>query len=40
MEGAKTLFRFSEFPWTRERIYSKFIENFGSRLQEGSPALP
>jgi hypothetical protein len=32
-EGCKTLFYPSEFPWAREGIYLKFIENLGTRLQ-------
>jgi hypothetical protein len=40
MEGSKILFRSSEFPWARERITSKFIENVGTLPQTDSPALP
>jgi hypothetical protein len=39
MEGPKTLVCFSKFPWARERIPSKFIDNLGTRPQKGSPAL-
>jgi len=39
MEGPKTLFCFSNFPWARERIPSKFVDNLGPRPQNSSPAL-
>ena len=39
MEGPKTLFCFSNFPWARERILSKFVDNLGPRPQNSSPAL-
>ena len=34
MEESKTLFCSSKFPWARERIYSKFIHNLGTRPQK------
>jgi len=40
MEGSNTLFCSSKFPWARERISLKFIENVGTRPQTGLPALP
>jgi len=40
MEDSKTLFCFSKFPWMRDTISSKLIENFGTRPQNLSPALP
>jgi hypothetical protein len=39
MKDSKTQFCCSEFPWARERISPKIIENFGMRSQKGSPAL-
>ena len=39
MEGSKTLFCSSDFPLERERIYSKFINNYDTPLQKGSPTL-
>ena len=39
-EDSKTLFCSSKFPWTRERISSKFVHNWGTRPQKGSSALP
>jgi len=40
MEGSKTLFCSSKFPWARERISStKFIDNLGTRPKKGSPDL-
>jgi len=38
MEGSKTLVWSSEFPWARERNYSKLIDNLGRRLRKVSPA--
>ena len=35
---SKTFFS-SKFPWTRERISSKCIDNLGRRPQNGSPSL-
>jgi hypothetical protein len=40
MEGSKILFPSSEFPWAREKITSKFIENVGTLPQTYSPSLP
>ena len=31
MEGSKILFYSSKFPWARERNFSKFIDNKGTR---------
>ena len=31
MEHSRTFFFSSKFPWTRERIHSKFIDHFGAR---------
>jgi len=39
VEDSKTLFCPSKFPWARGRIYSKFVDNLGTRPQKGSPAL-
>jgi hypothetical protein len=39
MEDSKTLFWSSKFPWVRERISSKCIDNLGTCPQTGSPAL-
>jgi hypothetical protein len=39
MKDSKTPFCFSKFPWARERISPKIIENLGTRSQKGSPAL-
>ena len=39
MKGPKTLFWSSEFPRAREIISSKFTDNLGRRLQNGSPAV-
>jgi hypothetical protein len=39
MEGTKTLFCSSKFPWAQERISSKFTDNLGTRSQKLSPAL-
>ena len=39
MEGSKTLFCSSKFPWIRERIYSKFIDSLRKRPKKVSPAL-
>ena len=35
IEDSKTLFCSSQFPWTRERISSKFIDNLGMFPQKG-----
>jgi len=37
MEDLKTLFCCSKFPWTRDRISSKLVDNLGTRPKEGSP---
>ena len=37
IEECKTLFCSSKFPWARERISSKFIENLGKGPQRASP---
>ena len=34
-----TLFCTSNFPWALESISYKFIDNFGTHLQKGSPAV-
>jgi hypothetical protein len=34
MEGSKTLFCSSKYPWARERIYSIFIENLDTHPQK------
>ena len=39
MDGSKTLFCSSKFPWEREMISSKFVDNLSTRSQKGSPAL-
>jgi hypothetical protein len=39
MKDAKIPFWSSKFPWAREGISPKIIENFGMRSQKGSPAL-
>jgi len=39
MEQSKTLFCSSKFPWARKTIYSKFINNLGTRPRKVSPAL-
>jgi hypothetical protein len=39
MEGSKTLYCSSKFPWARERDSSKFIDNLSKSPQKGSPAL-
>jgi len=39
MADRKTSFYSSKFPWVRERISSKFIENVAQRHQKLSPAL-
>jgi len=39
MECSITLFWSSKFPWARERISLKFIDNLGMRPQKSSPAL-
>jgi len=38
MVGSNTLFCFSKFPWVRERISSKYVDNLCTRPQKGSPA--
>ena len=38
-EGCKNLLCSSKFPWARERLFSKFTDNLGTRCQKGSPAL-
>ena len=35
MEGSKTLFCSSKFPWELERISSKFIDNLGYAPSKG-----
>jgi hypothetical protein len=40
MKDSKTEFCCSKFPWAREGISPKIIENLGMRSQKGSPALP
>jgi hypothetical protein len=39
MKDSKTPFFCSKFPWERERISPKIIENLGTRSQKGSLAL-
>jgi hypothetical protein len=39
MEGCKTSFCSSKFPWVRDRISSKFIENMVTCPQNFSPTL-
>jgi len=39
MEGSKTIFCSSKFPWACERISSKFIDNLRTRPQKRPPAL-
>jgi len=39
MVRSKTLYCSSRFPWRREIISSKFIDNLDTRPQKGSPAL-
>jgi hypothetical protein len=39
MKDSKTPFCCSKFPWARERISPKIIENLLKRSQKGSPAL-
>jgi hypothetical protein len=34
MEDSKTVFCSSKFPWARERISSKFEDNFGFALKK------
>ena len=34
MEDSKTLLCSSQFPWVRERISSKFIDNLGTCLKK------
>ena len=40
MEKSNMLFYSSKFPWSWERISSKFIGNLGPRLQNVRPAPP
>ena len=39
MEVSETLCGSSKFPWSREKISSKFIDSLGTRAQKLSPAL-
>jgi len=39
MEGFKTLFCSSKFPWAQERISLKFIDILGIHPEKGLPAL-
>ena len=39
MEESKTSFCSLKFPWAREWISSKFVDNLGTRPQKGFPAL-
>jgi hypothetical protein len=39
VKDSKTPFCCSKFPWARERISPKIVENLGKRSQKGSPAL-
>jgi hypothetical protein len=39
MQDSKTPFYRSKFPWARERIYPKIINNLGTSSQKGSLAL-
>jgi len=39
MEDSNSLFFSSKFPWSSERISSKFIDNLGTRPRKGSPDL-
>ena len=39
MEGSKTLYWLSKFPWAYKCISSNFVDNFGKRPQKVSPAL-
>ena len=39
MEESKAMFCFSKFPWARERISLKLIENLGMRPQIDTPTL-
>jgi hypothetical protein len=39
MEGFKTLFFSSKFPWARERIYSKFVDILVTSPEKVPPAL-
>jgi hypothetical protein len=39
MEVSETLCGSSKFPWSRERIPSKFIDSLGTRAHKSSPAL-
>jgi len=34
MEDSKTVFCSSKFPWARERISSKFVDNLGFALKK------
>jgi hypothetical protein len=38
MQHSKVPFRYSEFPWERDIIYPKIINNMGARCQERSPS--
>jgi hypothetical protein len=39
MEGSKTLFGSSKFPWVGKKISSKFTDSLRKRPKKGSPAL-
>jgi hypothetical protein len=39
MEASKILFCSLDFPWARERIFSKYIDNLSTRPQKASPSL-
>ena len=39
MKDPKTLLCTSKFPWARERISPKFVDNLDKHPQKGSPAL-
>jgi len=39
MEGSKNLFCYSNFPWAREIIFSKYIDNLRTRPQKASPSM-
>ena len=39
MEGSKTLFSYSKFPWARDGVSPKFIDKLGTRPQKCSTAL-
>jgi hypothetical protein len=40
MQGSKIQFCCSKFPWARDRIYPKVIENLGTRYHKQLSALP